>query len=90
MELDFTDDWYCHTDCTLDYSNDSYTGIRSARVTNRYHKSFRDFTYIKFYQNASLAFRIRRKLNFFLRDFKGWTSCVHFLESISRGSSISS
>ena len=82
MELDFTDNWLCITDCTLDYSNDSYTGSRSARVTNRYHKSFRDFKYINFYQNASLAFGLRRKLNFFALDFKGSTSCVHFLESI--------
>ena len=35
MESNFTDNWSCHTDCTLEASNDSYRGAMSAKVTNR-------------------------------------------------------
>ena len=40
MELDFTEDWYCHTGCTLESSTDSLNGSRSAIITNRYQNSF--------------------------------------------------
>ena len=43
MELDFTEDWICHTDCTLNSSSDSVNGSRSAQITNRYHKLFSVF-----------------------------------------------
>lgn len=35
MESDFTDNWFCKAGCTLDSSNDSYSGNKSAKITNR-------------------------------------------------------
>ena len=35
MESDFQDNWFCHKDCTLKSSSDSYTGHYSVKVSNR-------------------------------------------------------
>ena len=35
MESDFEGNWYCHNDCTLESSADSYNGSKSVKVSNR-------------------------------------------------------
>ena len=35
MESNFTDNWFCSGGCTLEQTNDSYTGSLAAKVTNR-------------------------------------------------------
>ena len=35
MEAGFDGNWFCHSDCDLEHSNDSYSGLNSVKVFNR-------------------------------------------------------
>ena len=35
MEAGFHGNWFCHSDCDLEHSNDSYSGLTSVKVFNR-------------------------------------------------------
>lgn len=61
MELSFTDNWYCRTDCTIETSTDSFTGAQSAKITNR------DRTFKGLAQDVNLTAGLRYSLSGYIK-----------------------